>query len=264
MKKNILGVDISNTTEGEVLEYIFASLEKKSKPYYIVTPNPEMIVRSQKDQSFKAVLNGAVIALCDGVGIFLAGRLLGKPFRERVTGVDLLEKVCKESVRNPVNIGFLGGKAGVAEKAAECLEKKFGRLNIAYISEEWDEAGFDLAAHRRTTHNQTQSNAESKVSKVPRTLPYSSAPIDILFVAFGFPKQEKWMAEHKDKGIYKIAMGVGGSFDYLSGNVQRAPRFLRAIGLEWFYRLIRQPWRWKRQLALLRFVWLVIKEKNRR
>lgn len=242
VKKNILGIEVTDISEEEVLEYLWESLSEKSDPYYIVTPNPEMVVASKKHPEYQTLLNNARISLCDGVGLFLAGRLLGKGVKERITGVDLLEKICKESVRKPVNIGFLGGRGHVAERAAECLQKKYPGLKISYVSEEWSEYGF---AHPLTAQSKEQREEI----------------IDILFVAYGFPKQEQWMAEHVNDKKFHIAVGVGGAFDYFSGNVKRAPKILRTLGLEWLFRLMRQPWRVKRQSALLTFIGLVLQEK---
>jgi len=234
VKKNILGVGVSDATENDILEYIKKSVQKKTDSYYIVTPNPEMLVASRKDRQFRDTLNKAELSLCDGVGISLAARILGKSLPERITGVDLMEKLCKEMVRKPVSIGFLGGRDRVALKTAECLEKKYGKLTIAFTGEEWDE--------RQMASGKWQT-------------------VDILFVAFGAPKQERWMAEHVEKGVFRVAIGVGGAFDYFGGTAVRAPKLLRTIGLEWLYRLLREPWRWRRQLALGKFIWLVVNER---
>lgn len=245
-KQILLGVDITNATQEEILEYIFSSLENSLKPYYIVTPNPEMLVLSQKRNEFNRALNQALLALPDGVGITIAGQLLGIPFKERVTGTDILEEVCKmivnlnkKQVKNAITVGFLGGRENVAQKTADCLREKYPGLAVAFAGEEWPKAA-------------------------PLHLWTSEPQIDILFVAFGFPKQEEWMHDHVGKIPVKIMIGVGGAFDYISGNVSRAPKFIRSIGLEWLYRLIRQPWRVKRQLALITFVFLVLSERFNR
>lgn len=253
-KKEILGVGITDASSDEILEYIFSSFQNNKESYYIVTPNPEMIMLAQHDFSFKSVLNRAELALCDGVGLWLAARVLNRPIKERLTGTDLMEELCKnsvrmskESVRKPVNIGFLGAGQGIALKAAECLREKYPGLNIVYIAEEWGTEGFTIHDSRFKKQDGINMNH-----------------IDILFVAFGFPKQEKWMAEHVGKIPVSVMMGVGGAFDYFSGTVSRAPRIVRRMGLEWLYRLVRQPWRIRRQLALLHFISLVIGERLRK
>lgn len=237
-RKFLLGVGITNATENEILEYILQGLEKLMDPYYIVTPNPEILVFAHKHPDFKAILNNARLALCDGIGIILAGKILGKPFKKRVTGADVMEHLCREVSKQPITVGFLGGGPNVAEKAAECLVSKYPGLKVGFIGQEWQ------------YNNDNDDNFYNNYKK-----------IDLLFVAFGFPKQEEWMAQHIGKVPVKVMMAVGGSLDYVSGTVSRAPRFLQGKGLEWSFRLIVQPWRWKRQLALIEFVWLVLKER---
>ena len=232
---SLLGVKLTNATEKEVLEYITKSIENSSKKYYIVTPNPEILVYANNNISFKEILNNAKLALIDGVGIILAGKVLGKNIKHRVTGTDLMESLCKEIAKKPITVGFLGGGPKVAEKSAECLQKKYPGLKVVFADQEPDKL--------------------LKSLKEPKLL------MDILFVAFGFPKQEQWIAENLDKIPVKVAMGVGGAFDYISGNVPRSPVFIRKLGLEWLFRLIIQPWRLKRQLALFKFIYLVLREK---
>lgn len=243
----LLGVTITNESEDKILEHVL-KLVKIGKKFTIVTPNPEILVYADKHEKYKNILNNAQIALPDGVGVVLAGKLVGKPFKSRVTGVDFIQNLCKITGENPISMGFLGGRGKVAERAVECLRKKYPWIKVAFVGQEWSEAGFDLpstiSAHPR-----------------PSRSSHSFPTIDILFVAYGFPKQEEWIAEHLENLPVTAAMGVGGSFDYLSGEVVRAPGFVRAWGFEWLFRLIRQPWRLKRQLALLEFIWLVIKER---
>ncbi|MDO8658833.1 MAG: WecB/TagA/CpsF family glycosyltransferase [Candidatus Levybacteria bacterium] len=241
-KKKVLEIGITDATENEILKYIITSLEKKEEKYYIVTPNPEILVYSNSHSSFKTILNNARIALCDGIGIIWAGKILGQGVKHRVGGTDFIEKVCSEVCKKPITVGFLGGRGSVAEKTAECLQKKYPGLKVVFAASEWPENSSKFI-------RSTSSGQSSKLS------------IDILFVAFGFPKQEEWIAQNLDKIPVKMAMGVGGAFDYISGNVRRAPVWIRNIGLEWLYRLIRQPWRIKRQLALLEFIFLVLKKK---
>jgi N-acetylglucosaminyldiphosphoundecaprenol N-acetyl-beta-D-mannosaminyltransferase len=228
VKTFILGIGITNDKNEKILEYIVNFIKKTTKNCYIVTPNPEMIVLSTKDNSFKSIINSAELALCDGVGVAIAGNILKKPLMGRFTGVDFVEKLCDKASDQQISVGFLGGRHGVAEKAAECLQRKYPDLIVSLIEEEWKE---------------------------------NKAKIDILFVAFGAPKQEKWMSEHINKIPVRVMVGVGGALDYISGNVIRAPKVMQYIGLEWLFRLIIQPWRIKRQFALIEFIFLIIKEK---
>ncbi len=239
-KNIILDVGITNATKQDILEYILKTLEEKKKPYFIVTPNPEILVFSHKHKSFQTVLNTARLGLPDGVGVTMAGKILGKPFKERITGTDLVDALCKESIKKPITVGFLGGRQNVAEKTAECLSKKYPGLKVGFAGPEWPAS--------------TLKNPSSTFHHLPSS-------IDILFVAFGFPRQEQWMAEHIGRVPARVMIGVGGAFDYISGRLTRAPGFLRTLGLEWLYRLVRQPWRIKRQLALLEFVILILRER---
>lgn len=232
---NLLGVKITAESEEKVLEYILERLRSSSKKFFITTPNPEILVYAHSHLDYQDKLNTAEVALPDGIGLLWAALIEAKPLKTRITGVDFLEKLCEKSREKPLSIGFLGGRGGVAEKASKRLQQKYPWIKVAWVGEEWPKEKNDV-------------------------LRYSSE-IDILFVAFGFPKQEEWIYEHLPHIPVKAAIGIGGAFDYLSGEVRRAPKLVRALGLEWLFRLIRQPWRWKRQLTLLKFIYLIILEK---
>lgn len=229
VKIAFFGVGITNETEENILEFVIKSIEEKENPYYIVTPNPEMIVLANKNPEFKTVLNNARIASNDGVGLGIAAKILGKKLVSRTTGVDLMVDLCRRVEDWPITVSFLGGRGGVAEKTYDCLKKKYPGLKLGFAN-----------------------------SQLPqRTFPQT----DILFVAYGAPKQELWMADHVGKIPVRVMIGVGGAFDYISGNVSRAPKLIRSFGFEWLFRLVIQPWRWKRQLALFSFGWMVLKKR---
>lgn len=228
-KKYILGIGITDETKENILEYILRGLKNRDEKYYIVTPNPEILVYTYKHPKFKEIINNARLALPDGIGVIWAGKILGNNFIEKVTGTDLLENLCFKVSRQPITVGFLGGRGKIAERTAECLIAKYPGLKVVLASPNWN---FGRLPH-----------------------------VDLLFVAYGFPKQEEWMSENLHKLPVRVAMGVGGAFDYISSEITRAPVFIRKSGFEWLFRLIIQPWRIKRQLALLEFVWLVLKEK---
>lgn len=251
-KVKVLNVSFTKGTKNEILEYLFKKLKNPSNPFYIVTPNPEMIMLARRDNKFSLALENAEIALPDGVGVLHAANVLGITGLHRVTGVDFMEEICREAVEKGVSIGLLGGKKGVAEKASKCLLRKYPQLKLAYVSEEWNDEGF--------------ANAFSLTKGVVVDGKKPLRPleeVDVLFVAFGFPKQELWMQERIGKLPVKVMMGVGGAFDYLSGDVPRAPVFMRDLGLEWLFRLVVQPWRLKRQLALWEFMREVNGEKRK-
>jgi N-acetylglucosaminyldiphosphoundecaprenol N-acetyl-beta-D-mannosaminyltransferase len=240
LKKNyVLGVGVTCDREDDILEYILWSLKSRTEKYFIVTPNPEIVVYANSHVKYKKILNEARIALPDGVGVFLASGILGHRLKERITGVDFMEEICKRSVDQPIKVGFLGGGPGVAKRAADCLKKKYPWIKVVFKGEEWRMR--DIMDHRGKGQEEEE--------------------MDILFVAFGAPKQEEWIYEHLEKLPVKVAMGVGGAFDYVSGNVRRAPFMIRAVGFEWLFRLVMQSWRWRRQLALPKFVWMVLRER---
>ncbi|HVF69705.1 MAG TPA: WecB/TagA/CpsF family glycosyltransferase [Xanthomonadales bacterium] len=267
-KTTILGTEITNETTEIILEYLLQGL-KSNKKFYITTPNPEILVYARSHKNYKNILNSAEISLPDGSGLFLASILLGKPFKQRIPGVDFLEFICKNTVRNPISMGFLGGRGGVAEKTAKCLMKKYPHLKIVYVGEEWGGEGFLYTEVKSKIIHSASSAHENQKSKLQLKSPNGQGQktkaqgpiIDLLFVAYGAPMQEEWIYKNLDKIPVKAAMGVGGAFDYISGGVKRAPFMIRAIGFEWLYRLFKEPWRWKRQLALIEFVRLVFKER---
>lgn len=228
-KKYVLGVGISNATKDEVLEFIYTGLQKPSKSYYIVTPNPELLMIAHKDKEYKMILNNAKLALADGIGVLWGAQMLGKSLKERVTGVDLTESLCEYVAKRPITVSFLGGGPGIAELTSECLQKKYPGLRVSWFSKE---------------HNESLKDKQT----------------DILFVAFGSPKQEVWISKNINNLNAKVVMGVGGAFDFITGKVPRAPKVLRDLGLEWLFRLIVQPWRIKRQVSLIMYILLVLKE----
>lgn len=236
VKKNILGVRIDDVSLDQAVGIVDGWLSESHKPFgkaqdkrYIVTPNPEIIMMAQKDQKLKNILNEADLAIPDGVGLKLTTDIVCN-----TPGIDLMERIIKLAEDKGFTIGLLGGRDGVANKCAECLKKKYPNLKKSFA----DSGG--------------EVDQEGKLLK-PLKLP----KCDILFVAFGPPKQEKWIADNLSKIPVKVAMVVGGSFDYLSGKVPRAPKWVRKLGFEWLFRLMIQPWRIKRQLALIKYLLMV-------
>lgn len=271
MKIDILGVKIDKINQAEALEKIEKWIWNQDK-HYIVTPNLEFILAAQKDQDFKGILNRADLAIPDSSSLGFSYWLLKRKFWERlifwplfflpvkqlipfdrVSGTDLMESLCQLSAEKGFVAGFLGGGKRVAEKCAERLLQKYPNLKISYIS-----SGGTIDNNGNS--QQVDSSKYYVVGKNQEIIPatsYQLPPTDLLFVAFGHIKQEKWIAGNLNKIPVKVAMGVGGAFDYLSGNTPRAPKFLRDLGFEWLFRLIIQPRRFKRQLALLEYLWLL-------
>ena len=242
MSKYILGVKIDDLSIPEIVDIVKIWLSKEAK-HYIVTPNPEIVMMAQKDEELKKIINNADLAIPDGVGLKLALDI------ENISpGIDVLEELVKMAAENGFTTGFLGGKNEVAKKTAERLIKKYAKLKVVFaeFGGEMNKQGKMLSDYRLPT---TRKDGRQKA-------------VDILFVAFGPPKQEKWIANNLNKLNVKVAMGVGGSFDYLSGQIPRAPKLMRSLGFEWLFRLIIQPWRFKRQLALIKYVLLLLKYDN--
>jgi len=242
-KNSVLGVGFSNASKDQILEFIIRGLVKNNEKFYVVTPNPEILVIANKNSDYKKVLNNAKLASADGVGVLFAGKILKRKLGQRLTGVELLESLCREVAKQPITVGFLGAGPHVAELTAKCLREKYSGLDVIFTkSGNPDDKTVDYI-------NSVMAKRANKKT------------IDLLFVAFGSPKQELWIAKNLEKLPVKVAIGVGGAFDFISGKVKRAPRLIQTLGLEWLFRLLIQPCRIKRQLSLITFLYLIFKEK---
>lgn len=236
---NVLGVKVDDLSMDQATDLVVGWLKTGGK-HYIVTPNPEFVMAAQGDPEFKKVLNGADLSIPDGVGL-----KIGSDLESNIPGVDFVERLCKEASDLGFTTGFLGGRSGVAKRAAECLQKKYPGLKVAF-AEDGPEVDTD----------------GEQVSSDPLDTKYLIPNTDLLFVAFGQVKQEKWIAKNLDSIPVKVAMGVGGSFDEISGRVLKVPSWVQKIGLKWLARLILQPWRIKRQMVLVKYLWLVTCNKK--
>jgi N-acetylglucosaminyldiphosphoundecaprenol N-acetyl-beta-D-mannosaminyltransferase len=201
----------------------------------VVTLGTEMVVHAQKDERFRDVVNASALSLCDTVGVLSAARRRGADLHERVTGIELVERLSAQAAREGLPVYFLGGAEGAAADAAAIMEARFPGLAVAGTRN-----GFF---------------GDDEIAGIVDDIRTSGAKL--LFVGLGSPRQELWLAEHLRETGAGAAVGVGGSFDVLGGRVMRAPHFMRRFGLEWLYRLFKEPHRWRRQLALPYFVWLV-------
>lgn len=283
-KTTLLGVGVTNATTQQILEYILNSFEKSEENYYITTPNPEILVYAKRNPSFKTILNRARLALADGIGVTVAAQILSKPLHGRTTGVEMVEMLCKEAGSQPITVGFLGGKGKIAELTAQCLVKKYPHLRVV-LAHGWDPTPQTASSLKKTieeyfaqsTRGQNFTTGQDLLGKKDKKTSDESLPeekidqrvskddntekLDVLFIAYGFPKQEQFMAEYISTLPVKVMIGVGGAFDYISGTVPRAPKVVRTLGFEWLFRLLLQPWRIKRQVALLEFIWLILQER---
>lgn len=254
---DILGVRVDKVTLDQAVGTVEGWLDEGHGKHYIVTPNVEFIMAAQKDGEFKKVLNQADLGLPDGFGLKLASDI-----KDIVAGVDLMEELVQLAAEKGFSVGFLGGKDGVAKKTAEVLGKKYPGLRVVLAEDgpEVDQTGSARGPASSQPHSTSSLVTTSlrAVNGAPRSLsPLAIPSLDLLFVAFGAVKQEKWIAKNLIKLPVKVAMGVGGSFDEISGRVPKVPRWVHALGLKWLVRLIIEPWRIKRQLALIKFVFLV-------
>lgn len=245
----ILGVKIDNITRKEAIARVEQML-KNGGQHIITTPNPEMLVDARKDQEFREALNRADLALPDGFGLMLAAHFLSTPLKERICGSDFVWDIFALAAENGYSVYFLGGKEGVAQAAAEGLRIKDKGLRIVGV-----DSGPQLIFKDSPL---TQRTVLKNIQRIKDACP------DIILVAFGHNKQEKWIARHLGElPSVKIAMGVGGVFDFISGRVRRAPRFMRKIGLEWLWRLGREPRRISRiWRAVVVFICLILREKR--
>jgi N-acetylglucosaminyldiphosphoundecaprenol N-acetyl-beta-D-mannosaminyltransferase len=223
-------------------EAFFDKLEEiindKGSARHIITLNPEMVVDAQRDNNFRNIINKAYLVIPDGIGIIKALAFLqpNKIFYPRIIGTDLVYEII-EKFRE--KIFLFGARDFIVKEAHDRLKKEFKNINIVGIANGYHFSSNDIV--KRINDSQAT----------------------ILFVALGHSKQEKWIYGHLDDlSNVKIAIGVGGAFDFISGRVKRAPRCLRKIGLEWLWRFFRQPWRLKRIFkAVIIFPILVLKEK---
>ena len=234
---NILGVQVDMVTIPEAADKIVEFLSE-DKFHAVYTPNSEIIMEAYRDETFSEVLNEADLLTADGIGVVYASKYLKKPLKERAAGYDIARLLLQKLNYTDHKLFLFGGKPGVAELAMENMKKDYPQLNIVgtrngYFSEE---------------------DEDEIIAQI------NESGADILFVCLGAPRQEKWIYEHKDKLKVKVAMGVGGSIDVFAGTVQRAPEIFCKTGLEWFYRLMKEPWRAKRMTDLPKFALTVLKE----
>jgi len=241
--KNLLGIKIDPVRKSSILEQIIKYISQPAGFFHIVSLNPENLVLTTENQEFKKVVETAQIKLIDGVGVALAGRLLNIRTGDRLTGVDMVNELLKVADRMSLRVLLIGGKPNLAESLSNCQQLKYpqakisgleGFKNIKKPTKKEEEALFDIVAVRKP---------------------------QIVMAAFGSPEQELWFWHNRASLNGIVCIGVGGAFDYLSGTISRAPKIIQKIGLEWLCRLVRQPWRWRRQLRLLKFIWTVMKEK---
>lgn len=234
-KVTILGVALDNLTQREALRRL-ANFIESGQPHHVVTVNPEFVMIARNDAEFRHVLKTADLVLADGIGLIWASRLLGQPLKERVTGVDTTDRLAALAAEKGYRMFLLGAREGVSAAAGDVLQQRYPGLMVA-------------GAYAGTPSLEDESDIVERVR--------TAAP-HILLVAYGAPEQDLWIRRNLASLGVPLAMGVGGAFDFISGRVPRAPRWMQRAGLEWLYRLIREPKRWRRMLRLPRFALLVL------
>lgn len=237
-KVDLLGVPVSRTDMAGALSRIQEFIVSRS-PHMVVTSDSSAIVRARRDPELQSILQAADLVTPDGAGVVWMAKVLDLPLWERVSGVDLVEGICRLAAEQGYSVYLLGAAPGVAEEAAGNLKSRHPGLKVA-----------------GTHHGYFLEEEESQIVEEIRSL-----EPEVLFVALGIPKQEKWIRRHLERLPVSVAIGVGGSFDVISGRVKRAPRWMQRAGLEWLYRTWREPKRIPRLLALPRLVLMTLAQK---
>lgn len=226
-----------------------------SRQHWIATINPEIALKAYKDKEYRDILNKADLRIADGIGIILASRFLGEKLKERISGIDLIYDILADSQKSSeFKVMIIGAEKDSREKAKEILKKLF-----PYI-----EFGVSLSAGKFNRENNGEirkNNKENKEMSEELNVEIRKSTPDILFVAFGAPRQEQWICDNLPLlPSVKLAIGVGGAVDMISGKLPRAPKIMRKIGLEWMWRLLLEPRRIKRVFnAIIVFPYLAVK-----
>lgn len=234
-KCNILGVNVDKLCEDEVISRIIQMLNEPGN-HMVFTPNSEIILMAYKDPNFCSILNSADLLTADGIGVVYASKILGNPVPERVAGFDVSCGVIEEIAKSGHRLFLFGGKPEVAEQAAQNLKEKYPFINIVGTRDGYFEP----------------SENDAIIDEI------NASGADLVLVCLGAPKQENWIFENQGRLNCHVMIGVGGTIDVLAGTAERAPDVWCDLGLEWLYRLIKQPSRFFRMLALPKFALTVI------
>ena len=238
-KVTVLGIEVDCLTMEEAVSRCEAMI-LAGGTHFIATANAEMIMLAQQDQELAFILGEADMVVPDGAGVVWAARHQGCPMPERVAGFDLAQQLLALSAKKGYSVYFLGGAPGIAENACKTAEKLYPNLKIAGVRDGYF----------------------SSTEEINIIEDIHSLKPNILFVALGVPKQEKWIYKHGEKLQTPLAIGVGGTFDVMAGVVNRAPVWMQKANIEWLYRLLSQPSRAMRMLALPKFALAVMRGKS--
>ncbi|MCQ2419910.1 MAG: WecB/TagA/CpsF family glycosyltransferase [Clostridia bacterium] len=238
MKTDIMGISFDNITMSEAVGRAKEILAGE-KTCYAVTPNAEIAYEAMHDEALLKLLNGADLVLPDGAGVVLASKILKTPLKQKVAGVDFADNLLQVLAETGKSVYLLGSKPGIAEMAAEKMLQKHPGLNICGMAD---------------GYFQDEAPVIEKIN--------ACAP-DVLFVCLGAPKQEIFMKVHQQELNVKLMIGLGGSLDSFAGTVKRAPKWMIRMNLEWLYRLLKEPKRFKRMLRLPKYLWAVVMKRIR-
>lgn len=231
-RANILGIGVDRLTLDQAKKNICDRWDKKDRVFHVVTANAEMIYHGSRDRELARIIKKAEMVTADGAGVVLASRILGNPVPERVAGYDLMTECLQEAAGKGIPVYFLGARPQVLEQAVNKAQKRFPGLNVA-----------------GSRHGYFHEDDEEDIVREIRSLKPS-----LLLVALGVPKQEKWISRYREKLPPCAVIGVGGSFDVLAGKLTRAPGWMQRAGLEWLYRLAKEPARIGRAAVLPTFL----------
>jgi len=239
MRVNVLGIGFDNLTADEAVSAAYGAVCGGGPAGYVVTPNPEIVWLCRGDPELEEIMDGAFLVLPDGIGIIYGARLLGTPLKARIPGIDFVSALLTRMAESGRSVFLFGAKPGVAEAAAENLIKAHPGLVVSGTCDGYF------------------TDDKPIIEKI------NAASPDLLLVCLGAPKQERWMAENAQKLNVRLMAGLGGSLDVFAGNVKRAPAAWRRLGLEWLYRLIKEPRRIGRMMKLPLFLVAVTMQRIR-
>jgi N-acetylglucosaminyldiphosphoundecaprenol N-acetyl-beta-D-mannosaminyltransferase len=235
-RRRILGVRVDDVTLPEALERL-GRYAASGTPHQVVTPNPEIVMLARRNGAYRAVIEAADLAVPDGIGLVWAGRLLGQPLRGLAPGSELVEPLAARCAPRGGRWFLLGAAPGVAEAVGRRLAADHPGLCIAGTFAGAPDPASDVAICRRIE---------------------AAGPVDVLLVAYGAPAQDLWIARNQPRLRVPLALGVGGTFNFNAGVSRRPPATVKRLHLIWLYRLVSEPWRWRRQTALARFAAAVV------
>lgn len=238
LKINVMGVEFDNVTLEDALDAA-ETLLRSGKKGFCVTPNAEILHYALQDPAYQALLNRACLVIPDGAGAVMGSKILGKPLKGKVAGIDFADHLCGRMAKSGQRLYLLGGKPGIAEAAAQQLRNRHPGLMIC------------------GTHDGYFDRPEPVIAAINEARP------DVLFVCMGAPKQEWFMEAHLNELVPRFMIGLGGSLDVFSGTLRRAPVWVRQCSLEWLYRILQDPARLRRSASRPKFIWACVKERRR-